>query len=262
MDLHAIATYLRPTNLQEVQDWDPDHAWLAGGTWLFSEAQPTLKTLVDLEPLQWSEIECTPETVSIGATCTLTQLQQWGGNDLFQAAIAALAASFKVTNMATVGGNLCLALAVGVMAPVMITLDATYEIWHPTGTPRFVKANTFQTGIQQTILQSGEVLRRVIIPRANLNWKTNFQRAGTAASDPALAMVAAALNLEQRSLRFVLAACFPAPILLEFDTIPTQTELIEKLEASDLNWLEDYRASAAYRKHLAQILLQRSRTVF
>lgn len=257
-----IATYLRPKNLQEIQGWNPDHAWLAGGTWLFSEAQPAIKTLVDLEPLQWSEIECTAETVSIGATCTLSQLQQWGGNNLFKDAIAALAASFKVINVATVGGNLCLALAVGVIAPVMIALEATYEIWHPTAAPRFVKADTFQTGIQQTVLQSSEVLRRVIIPSRNLNWKTNFQRAGIAASDPALAMVAAALNPEQRSLRFVLAACSPAPVLLEFDTIPTQTELLQTLEEANLNWLEDYRASAAYRKHLAQILLQRSQTLF
>ncbi len=51
MDLPNIQTYLRPESLQNIPNWGEDWAWLAGGTWLFSEPQPHLKMLVDIQHL-------------------------------------------------------------------------------------------------------------------------------------------------------------------------------------------------------------------
>jgi CO/xanthine dehydrogenase FAD-binding subunit len=196
MDLHTVETYLRPSNLESVPNWKPGWAWLAGGTWLFSEPQPALNTLVDLEPLNWSEIKIEPDYVAIGATCTFAQLlnypwlEEWRATTAFEGAVSALAASFKVTHLATIGGNLCLALAVGVMAPLMVLLGATYEVWSPNGVARWIAAKDFQLGVQRTALQPGEVLRRVLIPKASLIWHTNVQRFGIAATDPALSLCA------------------------------------------------------------------------
>ena len=57
MDLYSVKTYLRPKSLREVQNWQPNWNWLAGGTWIFNEVQPQVTTLVDLLPLNWSEIK-------------------------------------------------------------------------------------------------------------------------------------------------------------------------------------------------------------
>jgi len=59
MDLHSIEEYLRPTTMAEVGDWQSDRAWLAGGTWFFTEAQLDLKKLVNITGLGWTSVEVT-----------------------------------------------------------------------------------------------------------------------------------------------------------------------------------------------------------
>jgi CO/xanthine dehydrogenase FAD-binding subunit len=178
MDLPNIENYLSVHNIQSITNWDEGWAWLAGGTWLFSEQQPSLKVLVDMQPLGWSEIEVVPfsdsnsfkqvkTALSIGATCPLSKLLQyswpleWRAVEGLKSAVSALSASMKVINMATVGGNICLALSVGTFAPLMVALDATYEIWSLKGETRRVAAKEFQVGYRQTILQPQEVLLRI-----------------------------------------------------------------------------------------------------
>lgn len=262
MDLHTIQTYLRPMDLRSTEAWSVGWAWLAGGTWLFSEPQPHLTTLVDLEQLNWSEIEWVEDSLCLGATCTFAQLlnypwtSDYPATAAFKGAIAALAASFKVTQVATIGGNLCLALAVGVMAPLMVLLDATYELWRPNTAPRLVAAREFQVGVQQTRLQPGEVLRRIWIPQSSLVWQTQVQRLGIAATDPALSLVMAAHNPISSALRVALGACVPAPVLLEFSHPPTNEELAQSLQS--IGWLQDARASAVYRQQATTVLIQRS----
>jgi CO/xanthine dehydrogenase FAD-binding subunit len=262
MDLHTVETYLRPTDLAAVQNWSSGWAWLAGGTWLFSEPQPTLKTLVDLEPLGWSEIEQDDDRLVIGATCTFAQLlnypwaEEWLAIAALKNAISALAASFKVTHLATIGGNLCLALAVGVMAPLMVLLDATYEIWSPTASPRYIPAQNFQLGVQKTALQPGEVLRRIWIPTASLSWQTSVQRFGIAATDPALSIVMVAYHPETSAIRISLGACVAVPRLLEFSPFPTAEQLAAALASID--WLQDTRASAAHRQQVTKVLIRRA----
>lgn len=261
MDLHRINTYLRPTDLEAVQNWEQGYAWLAGGTWLFSETQPNLNTLVDLEPLGWSEVELNGEGLAIGATCTFAQLlnypwsAEWKAIAVLKSAISALAASFKVTHLATIGGNLCLALAIGVMAPVMVLLDATYEIWSLAAPPRYVAAKDFQVGIQKTVLQPGEVLRRIWIPQSSLLWHCSLQRMGIAETDPALSLVVTARN-PASAIRISLGACVAAPQLLEFPQKPTPEQVADALQT--VNWLEDARASAFYRQQVTKVLIERS----
>lgn len=45
MDLNTVAAILDPRHREP---WLPGDAWLAGGTYLFSEPQPHLRRLVDL----------------------------------------------------------------------------------------------------------------------------------------------------------------------------------------------------------------------
>ena len=49
MDLNTIAEIARPDSVPADIDWREGDAWLAGGTWLFSEPQPHLRRLIDLK---------------------------------------------------------------------------------------------------------------------------------------------------------------------------------------------------------------------
>jgi CO/xanthine dehydrogenase FAD-binding subunit len=264
MDLPNVQTYLRPADLESVKDWQQGWAWLSGGTWLFSQAQPNITTLVDLEKFGWSEIEVKPEGLAIGAACIQNQLlefsfpEHWQGIKALESAVSQLA-SFKVSHVATVGGNICLALPVSTFAPVMIALGATYEIWHG-GFAYRVRALEFQTGVQQTILQPGEVLRKIWIPASNLEWQTSFQRICVASDGYALSTVVAAFNSQSNQVRFGLGACVSTPRLVEFTCIPTAEEIAdvldEQLPLDD--FVEDDRGSASYRRQITQVLMERS----
>jgi CO/xanthine dehydrogenase FAD-binding subunit len=182
-------------------------------------------------------------------------LAEWTAVKSLKSAVSALAASLKVINVATVGGNICLALSVGTLAPLMVALGASYEIWNINKETRQVAAKDFQIGSRQTILQTGAILRRILIPLPNLTWQVNYQRLSIAANDPALAIVVTAKTYQQ--IRCVIAASVVAPRLLEFESI----EVLKKQYLSLLkkeNFIEDARASASYRQEMTAVLINRS----
>jgi hypothetical protein len=96
--------------------WREGDAWLGGGTWLFSQPQPALRRLLDLTDFGWRPLTETRRGLEIAATCTLAELARWRpARDWPAASLArqcchALLGSFKVQNVATVGGNICLSL--------------------------------------------------------------------------------------------------------------------------------------------------------
>ena len=53
MNLDTIAEVKRPASPDEIGPWRPNYAWLAGGTWLYSEPQIATDTLIDLDSLGW-----------------------------------------------------------------------------------------------------------------------------------------------------------------------------------------------------------------
>lgn len=265
MDLYSVETYLRPQSFAQVSGWQSDWNWLAGGTWLFNEAQPQVKTLVDMQQLDWSEIEVTSEGVSIGATCIQNDLldfsfpDDWRATDALKDAVRELA-SFKLSHAATVGGNICLALSASTFAPVTVALKAQYEIWRSHDDPYFVKAADFQTAPQQTILQAGEVLRRVKIPWDSLEqWQTCFKRMAVGTAGYAIAIVVTAYHPPTQRVRFGIGGSVKAPRLIEFAAIPTAEQIAETFSEASLEalLLDDERGSLAYRRHITQVLMQR-----
>ncbi len=265
MDLYNVETYLQPKSLTEVSDWQPDWNWLAGGTWIFNEVQPQVKTLVDMQQLNWLEIEVTAEGLSIGATCIQNDLldfsfpEPWTATDALKDAVRELA-SFKLSHAATVGGNICLALSASTFAPAMVALNAQYEIWRSHGEPYFVDAVDFQTAPQQTILEPGEVLRRIKIPIGNLaQWQTSFKRMAVCTAGYAIAIVVTAYHPQTQQVRFGIGGSVKSPCLIEFDTIPTSEQIAVETRnfASRQEYIDDEQGSADYRRHITQVLMQR-----
>lgn len=267
MDLYSVEKYLRPKSLTEVSDWQTDWNWLAGGTWIFNEVQPHVKTLVDMQQFGWSEIEVTAQDLSIGATCIQNDLldfsfpDAWTATEALKDAVRELA-SFKLSHAATVGGNICLALSASTFAPVMIALNARYEIWRPNGESYFVDAVDFATAPQQTILQPGEVLRSIKIPIWNLaQWQTSFKRMAVCTAGYAIAIVVTAYHPQTQQVRFGIGGSVKSPRLIEFDTVPTAEQIGVAIRDSPLHiYIDDERGSATYRQHITQVLMQRGIT--
>src|SRR5829696_3966136 len=108
MDLNTIREVKRPTSPDDLTDWLQGYAWLAGGTWLFSEPQLAVDTLIDLETLNWRSLEATSEGLEIAATCRIGELEHflapaaWTAAPLLRECCHALLMSFKIYNEATV----------------------------------------------------------------------------------------------------------------------------------------------------------------
>ena len=68
MNLNTVTSVLRPGSADEITAWRDGYAWLAGGTWLFSEPQIATDTLIDLEQFRWPAIEIVPDGLDIAAT--------------------------------------------------------------------------------------------------------------------------------------------------------------------------------------------------
>ena len=182
MDLNTINEVARPKARKELSGWRDGDAFLAGGTWLFSEPQPTLKRLIDLSTLAWKPLQATDEGLEIAATCTVAQLDafsapiDWTAAPLFGQCCRAFLASFKIWNTATVGGNVCMSLPAGPMISLTSALDGVATLWAADGGERKVPVADFVTGPQRNVLQPGEILRSILLPKKALTNRAAFRQ--------------------------------------------------------------------------------------
>ena len=157
-------------------------AVLAGGTWLFSCEQPRLRTLVDLTALGWEPWTVSAAGLRLAATCPVAALADvparpgWAAHPLLRQCVRALLASFKVRAVATVGGNVCLALPAGAMTSLAVALDGVAELWAADGSTRHLPVADLVVGDGRTALRPGEVLRAVDLPERALRGRTAFRR--------------------------------------------------------------------------------------
>lgn len=139
MNLNRVAEVARPSTRIEIPGWRDEDAWLAGGTWLFSEAQPDVRRLIDLEGLGWEALRADEQGLAIAATCTISQLDafplpgNWEAAPLIRLCCRSLLASFKIWHTATVGGNVCMSLPAGAMISLTASLEGVCTIWRPDG---------------------------------------------------------------------------------------------------------------------------------
>src|SRR5260370_42021337 len=76
MDLNTISAVAHPRTRAQLPVWTAGDAWLAGGTWLFSEPQAHLTRLIDLTDLKWPALTIGDTNLTIAATCTIAQLDE------------------------------------------------------------------------------------------------------------------------------------------------------------------------------------------
>ena len=79
MNLTTIAEVKRPASVDDIDGWRDGYSWLAGGTWLFSEPQVAVDTLIDLDSLGWAPLTVTEAGLDIAATCRVVELHDFEG---------------------------------------------------------------------------------------------------------------------------------------------------------------------------------------
>jgi CO/xanthine dehydrogenase FAD-binding subunit len=264
MDLNSVEQVLAGPRALDRRDWAEGDAFLAGGTWLFSEPQPRLRRLRDLTTAGWAPLHVTPEGLSIAATCTLEQLAQftpprrWPALDLLGPSCDALLGSFKVARMATVGGNLCLALPAGPMTALIPALDGRCVLWSADGTRRELAAIDFVTGERSNALERAELLRSVELPAAALTGRTAFRRLSLHALGRSAVLVIGRRD-ESGSTVLTVTAATMRPIQLRWPHPPAENEVRLSLAATEPTWNTDVHGLPAWREHMTGLLLEEVR---
>ncbi|GAA4827235.1 FAD binding domain-containing protein [Saccharopolyspora rosea] len=262
MDLNTVET-LRRARRREDLLLAPGETFLAGGTWLFSEPQPSRTGLVDLTTMGWPSIEDTAEGLRIGATCTIAELSRirpregWAAHPIFFLAATALLASFKIWNVATVGGNICRSYAAAAMVSLAVALDATALIWTADGGEYAIPVADISTGNGTNALADGDVLRCIDIPAHALRARTGFRKIALAEIGRSAAVLTGRLD-ESGAAVFTITAATLRPVVLRYPCLPTSARL--RADAQDAEgYYTDPMGTADWRRAVSAVLVEEIR---
>jgi CO/xanthine dehydrogenase FAD-binding subunit len=263
LDIHTIEEIVRRPAPPAPGAWRDGDAWLGGGTWLYSEPQLALRRLIDLDGFGWTPIELTDDALVVAATCTIRELHDWPVPDdwaagaLIRQCCDALLGSFKIWNMATVGGNLCLSLPAGPMISLAASLDGTCVIWTPDGAERRVPAAAFVTGDRTNALGRGELLRAIELPVAGFRSRSAFRQISLTPRGRSAALLIG-LGAPSGGFALTVTAATKRPVRLTFPAVPDAAALSaalrnaipERLYHDDVHGAPDWRRRLTF--HLAE----------
>lgn len=266
MNLNTITEVKRPKSFEEIE-WRDGHAWLGGGTWLFSEPQVATDTLVDLERLGWPALTVTPEGLEIAATCRIVELHDfkgpadWKAVPLFDKCIDAFLMSFKIWNAATVGGNVVMSLPAGAMVSLTAALEGVCTLWPQNAKPRQVPVVDFVTGNHQNVLQKGELLRSIHLPAASLRKRFAMRQVSLTHYGRSAALIIATVGDSGDDFLLTVSAATPRPVHIRFKKTPSATELRQAIDARlpPDAWFSDVHGSAPYKRHVTFYLAEQIR---
>jgi CO/xanthine dehydrogenase FAD-binding subunit len=269
MDLNTITEVLRPASADTVTKWENDFAWLAGGTWLFSEPQIHIHTLIDLETLKWPSLQASKDGLEIAATCKIVELDQfvekapsdWTAAPLFRDCCRSFLASFKIWNEATVGGNICMSLPAGPMISLTAALEGICTLWPRGGKPRDVPVIEFVTGNHANVLAPGELLRSIHLPATALKKTFAFRRFSLTHLGRSDVLLIGTKCREKGTFLLTITAATLRPVQLQFKNLPPAEELKQAIDGAVpfSLYLDDTHGSPPHRKHLTYYFAEQIR---
>ena len=258
-------------------DNSPSARPVAGATDVLNDIRRGLvepRMLVDISGIaELQGIEITDRGLRIGSLATHTEIIK---SPLIKEHAPALAdasltvGAVQTRNMGTLGGNLVSAVPSLDGAPVLMALDALVTIAGSAGREE-VALKDFFLGPRQTVLGTDRILVDMLIPKANLGKATSFAKFGLRKGQAlALINVAASLHVDAATgraaqTRIALGAVAPKPIhATEAEAFvdanaPGEETFSEagRIAATQASPIDDFRASAAYRIELIQVLTRR-----
>lgn len=262
MDLVRVTEFVRATTRADLESLSDQVVPLGGGTWLYSEVQPQTTGLVDLTSFGWPPFVEHDGELEIAATCTLAQLhgakltEKWPATQLFSQGCEALLASFKIWNIATVGGNICLCFPAGAVLSIMSGLDAELLIWKADGSDVRIHINDFVAGPAANVLEPGDIVRSIHIAQPQLHARTAFRKLALRPLGRSGNVVVGRVDPDG-STTITITASTSRPVPLRFPGTPTPEQVDQSLADIDpALWHFDAHGSPAWRAQVATLLVR------
>jgi xanthine dehydrogenase small subunit len=178
-------------------------------------------------------------------------------------------ASLPIRNAATLGGNVVGGSPIGDSMPVLLALDAQLLLQHGQ-VQRIVALKDFYLGYQQKDLQTGEFLRRIMIPKRSKHLKLAVYKISKRFEDDISAVCAALAFEVQAGVITAARLGFGGVAATPIRAYSVETALVGKpfiqasfdaaaplLEAA-FTPLSDHRASSQYRRLMCGNALRRA----
>ena len=179
-------------------------------------ARPSL--LVDLSPIaELREVSEDEDGVTIGASVVHSAIEDGEVPDVTHGLMRRTAAGIAyraVRNRGTVGGSLAHADPAGDWAPVMMALGASLGIRGPEG-GRSVDADSFITDPLTTVLEPGEIVEAIRVPRLSDGAHWGHCKLCVKPGDFAESLAVVVRDPDRGWCRAALAGPTHAPILLD-----------------------------------------------
>ncbi len=272
--------YQRPVSLAEaldlMADGSPDASPLGGGTNLVVDMRSgrnTPATLIDLRDIdELRGIRLEDDHVVLGGGVTIAEVL---GSELiarhspFLAEAASLFGNPLLRNRATVGGNLADASPAADMAVPLLALGAEVELASKSGS-RQVPLDEFMIGVRRTIRRGDELLTRIRWPVPSSDSTGGFYKIGLRKADTiSIVSVAVMVGSDESgrcsSVRIALGAVAPKPMrAVDAEAMLTGSVLdaraidaAARVAADATQPIDDVRASASYRRRMAETLVRR-----
>jgi CO/xanthine dehydrogenase FAD-binding subunit len=270
----ACLLFAQPTRLDEALDLAARTRplVLAGGTDLMVGASADLGpgSVMDISRVaELKGVTLEDDSIVIGGGTTWSELvaaELPSGFDGMKAA-ALEVGSVQIQNRGTIAGNLCNASPAADGVPPLLTLDAALEI-QASGTRRRLPVAAFITGNRKTLLQPGELVTAIRIPRRLAESRSAFLKLGSRRFLViSIVSVSALLVVEGGRIaeaRVAVGACSAvAKRLPELEAVlvgqPFDATLRDAATAehvAGLTPIDDVRGTGAYRKDAALQLVR------
>lgn len=240
-----------------------------GGRWSFNDGM----SLIDIKKIDaLNFIKEADGVVSIGAVTPLSVIMS---SDLVQKhapglcrAIASMA-SPQVRNVGTMGGNIAMSSPAGDTVPSLLALGASVIFKGKEG-KKTVALDQFFTGPGRNVMAPDQVLTTIEFPALKPDESVHFQKIGTRdAVVISIVSVASWIKVENsvcKEARIALGSVGPTPVRVPnaeaFLAGKTVTEALmaqcAQMVAREITPITDLRASADYRRDLAETLSRRT----
>jgi CO/xanthine dehydrogenase FAD-binding subunit len=258
MDLNTVVQIVSssPLNPDNTIDFKEGDSWLAGGTWLFSEPQPHLRRLLDLQSFGWTPLVRSEQGLRIAATCTIAELlafsapPDWIATSLIDLCCRSFASSFKIWNTATVGGNICMSLPASPMVSLVVALEGMCAVWRRNGTEYGVAIEDFVTGNHLNVMERGDLLTRIDLPASALRKRTSFRRMSFTNNGRSTALLVGTLDRCDETFMLTVSAATERPYRLKFLGLPESAELRDRLAREIPKYFDDVHGTPEYREHI------------
>lgn len=272
-----MGSYLRPANLDDALAalQVMPRTLLAGGTDIFPAR---VGRSVDDDVLDVTGLPGLREIAVGDGVCRIPTLATW--TDLLRLdlparfdglkAAAGAIGGVQIQNRGTICGNVCNASPAADGLPNLMALDARVELASAAGR-REVPIGDFVVGNRRTVRRADELVTALVIPVPDGEARSAFVKLGARAYLViSIAMVAAVAELDPdgriAAAQIVVGACSEVPQRLPAAEARlvgqvSSPELGRQVEAADLAHLtpiDDVRATAAYRREAALVLVRRA----